>query len=233
MRTLAIETSIRPGSLALFEEGQLLAEASLPDQERTTSALTPSIQGLLKKVGWRPTDVQLVATTVGPGSFTGLRVAVTTAKTLAYAVGAEIVGLNTLEVIALQAAGQGGEAMQVDAIIDAGRGDLFAARYILLSDDTVEVVCETHIVPAAQWIESLPSPATVTGPALEKEKLTSRLPSPIRIIDASLWQPSATTVGRLAWQAHRSGRHDDLWQLVPQYYRKSAAEEKWEQRSKG
>lgn len=232
MRILAIETSIRPGSLALFEDDRLLAETSLPDQQRTTSALTPSMKGLLDKIGWQPTDVQLVATTVGPGSFTGLRVAVTTAKTLAYAVGAEIIGLNTLEVIALQAAGLEDGTMQIDAVIDAGRGELFAARYRLLKDATVEVVYETHIVPAAQWIESLTAPATVTGPALEKEKLTGRLPPEVRIVDASLWDPCATTVGRLAWHAHQSGRRDDLWQLVPQYYRKSAAEEKWEKRGK-
>ena len=73
---------------------------------------------LLKQVGWRPDDVQLVAVSVGPGSFTGLRVGVTAAKVFAYAVGAEVLGVDTLEAIA---AASPDDVAEVSAVIDAQR----------------------------------------------------------------------------------------------------------------
>ena len=57
-----------------------------------------------------------------------------------------------------------------------------------------------------------------------------RLPEGIRVADPSVWMPRAATVGAVAWHDYQAGRRDDLWRLAPQYYRKSAAEEKWEQR---
>ena len=78
-------------------DANLLAELSLDHTQRSAQSLAPAIEALLTQVGWLPRDVQLVAVSVGPGSFTGLRVGVTTAKVFAYAVGAEVLGIDTLE----------------------------------------------------------------------------------------------------------------------------------------
>jgi hypothetical protein len=65
---------------------------------------------------------------------------------------------------------------------------------------------------------------TVTGTALTR--IVERIPTSVQIISSDLWQPVAEAVGHVAWQHYRSGERDDFWQLLPQYYRASVAEEK-------
>jgi len=89
VRILALETTEMAGSLAAMHDGKLLAELELDPRQRTAQSLAPGMKTLLAKVAWRPADVELVAVTIGPGSFTGLRLGITTAKTFAYALGAE------------------------------------------------------------------------------------------------------------------------------------------------
>src|SRR5687768_12135976 len=103
MRILALETSGLSGEVALLEGERVIAEQWLDPGQRTARSLAPGMKQILQTAGWQPRDVQLVAVTIGPGSFTGLRVGVTAAKTLAYAVGCEVMGVDTLEVIAAQA----------------------------------------------------------------------------------------------------------------------------------
>jgi tRNA threonylcarbamoyladenosine biosynthesis protein TsaB len=100
MHILALETTAVTGSVAASDGTNLLLELDLAPQQRSAQSLAPAILQLLCRVAWKPLDVELVAVTIGPGSFTGLRVGVTTAKTFAYAVGAAILGIDTLETIA-------------------------------------------------------------------------------------------------------------------------------------
>src|SRR5690242_11366028 len=104
-------------------DDKLLAEIELNPSLRSASSLAPAMKELLARAEWRPTDVQLTAVTVGPGSFTGLRIGVTTAKTFAYAVGSAVVGVNTLEAVARRAAAE--TRQRLSAVLDAGRGQLF------------------------------------------------------------------------------------------------------------
>ncbi len=103
MRILALETSGTSGSVAVLEGSSQVAQLILPPGQRSARSLVPTIQDLLGRVGWEMSQIGLVAVTSGPGSFTSLRIGVSTAKALAYAVGAEIIGVNTLGVIARQA----------------------------------------------------------------------------------------------------------------------------------
>src|SRR5688572_22548430 len=102
-RLLAIETTTFTGSIALLDEDRIVAEARLPDELRSAQSLAPAIQTLLSHAGWPVNSLNLIAVAQGPGSFTGLRVGVTTAKTLAYALEAEVLGVDTLDVVAAQA----------------------------------------------------------------------------------------------------------------------------------
>ncbi|HWC91080.1 MAG TPA: tRNA (adenosine(37)-N6)-threonylcarbamoyltransferase complex dimerization subunit type 1 TsaB, partial [Pirellulales bacterium] len=102
-RVLALETSGLSGSVALLDAGRPLAELPLPVGQRSAQSLVPTIDALVRQLDWRLEQIGLVAVTSGPGSFTSLRIGVSTAKCLAYAWGAEIQGVSTLEVIARQA----------------------------------------------------------------------------------------------------------------------------------
>lgn len=224
MRVLALETSTSVGTVATLDSDTLLAEAELPRGQRSAQSLAPAIVNQLAGVGWNLSGVQLVATTRGPGSFTGLRIGVTTAKTLAYALGSHVIGLNTQEVIAAQSPPGSGRDLHV--ILDAQRQQLFAARYHRDASGHWMPVTPTAVIDIDTWLSLIAPPAWVTGPGLSR--ITERLKDGVKIVPDRCWTPRAATVGRLALAQFRAGRRDDLWQLVPDYYRQSAAEENWE-----
>jgi tRNA threonylcarbamoyladenosine biosynthesis protein TsaB len=228
MRILALETTERDGSLAAADDGNLLAELILDRAQRSAQSLAPAIVALLRQVGWRARDVQLVAVSGGPGSFTGLRIGVTTAKVFAYAVGAAIVGINTLETIA---AAVPEDVTKVSAAMDAQRGQLVARSYRRRSDGWFEPAETEKLIDIETWLEHLTPEIAVSGPVLGK--LAGRLPCHVRPVDPRYWPPRASTVARLAARDYALGRRDDLWKLVPHYCRRSAAEEKLEVRGGG
>ena len=233
MLILAFDTSSFAGSAALLDGAQaprsggrgatqLLAQRQLDPARRSAQTLAPALAELLAEANQRPADVQLVATTIGPGSFTGLRVAVTAAKTFAYAAGCDVIGLSTLDVIAAQAP-LNGSSLEIHAVMDAQRKELFLARYRFGAEGP-ERLAPDAIVAAQAWLDSLAPGTIVTGPGLEK--LESRLPSHAAVLPKALREPQAATVGQLAWREHQRGRRDDLWKLAPAYLRESYAEEK-------
>src|SRR4051794_8233363 len=100
---LAIETTDKAGSVALLNGPEMLGEIDLNPAQRSAQSLAPGIDTLLTRTNRKPGEVKLVAVADGPGSFTGLRVGVPTAKLFAYSVGADALGINALEAIARQA----------------------------------------------------------------------------------------------------------------------------------
>ncbi len=224
-RILAIETSGRHGSVAtLWGEpngARLIGQTLLSGEERTAQVLAPTIQQLLAAAQWLPKSVELVAVTVGPGSFTGLRIGVTTAKAFAYAVGANVLGVNTLEALAVQATPS---TSPLWTVLDAQRQELFAAKFLINDLLNITTERETLIVPQDQWLAGLQPGDRVVGPALRR--LTARLPADIHTLPEQLWQPTASAVGQFAWKSYQAGHRDDVWKLSPNYYRPSAAEEK-------
>ena len=238
MRILALETTERIGSLAILDGPRLVASRTLPAEDRTASTFAVGMKELLAEVDSQPSDLDLIAVCAGPGSFTGLRIGVTAAKTLAYVTGADLVAVNTMEVIALGSARQGehsqgaAEPTCLWTVMDAFRGQVFAAKFEVRAADADEIelvtLAETEILEVDDWLSKLvPGDAvggdTVTGPMLGK--LKERIPEGVAICEPAQWSPTAENVGRVAWRCHQAGQRDDLWKLVPNYFRKSAAEE--------
>ncbi len=225
MKILALETSERIGSLAAFvaddQSPQLAAEATLPSDQRGARSLIPAIGSLLDQLGWKPTELDLICVTTGPGSFTGTRLGVTTAKTLAYATNAQLVGVHTLAAIA---AGVPTSYDRLWAILDAQRKELFVSQFSAAKSSDFGESPDTKILSTDAWLAQLKPGELVCGPPLEK--LRDRLPQGVLCADPAQWTPRAENVGRLGIAAFQSGATVDPMQLVPQYYRKSAAEEK-------
>lgn len=221
MRILALETSGTSGSVAALADGRLLVEVALPGDRRSARTLAPAVQSALARAAWKPRDVELVAVTAGPGSFTGLRVGVATAKALAYAVGAEVLGVDTLEAIVRRAPVHPGVLW---AVVNAEREQVFAARFLPGRHDGWRRADGDAIVDNDAWLAALRAGEHVTGPGLER--LATRLPEGVVQLPRSLWYPTAHSVGLLAADEFAAGRRDDLWTFAPRYLRRSAAEEK-------
>ena len=225
VRLLALETSGTAGSVAAWSDGQLVAERWLPSAEKSAKTLAPAMHDLLREVGWRPAEVRAIGVVVGPGSFTGLRVGVTTAKTFAYAVRADVVAVNTLDVIAHQSPLSDSS---LSTVIDAQRGQLYVADYSRSNNGPWQQTSAPAIIDIDAWLARLAPGTLVSGPAITK--LAARLSPQVVMVDESWRTPSAATVAQLAAERYAAGQRDDLWRLAPLYLRRSAAEEKWEQR---
>ena len=222
MNILAIESSSFAGNVALLQDGQVAENRVMAPDQRSAKHLAPSIKSILNRHSLAPADIALVAVAAGPGSFTGLRVGITTAKTFAYAAGCEVFGVNTLQVIAHAFPG---EYARLSVVMDAQRKELFVGEFRKSGDSAIPSQTKpTTIRARAAWIDSLDDRTIVSGPGLKKS--SSEIPQSITIAEESSWLPTASSVGMLARALYQAGERCDIWKLVPEYFRKSAAEEK-------
>src|SRR5262249_21257395 len=153
----------------------------------------------------------------GPGSFTGLRVGVTTAKIFAYSVAAAVLGVNTLDVIAAQATVK---ANDLWTVMDAQREQVFASHFQRNAAGNWTSSGFPILLDNSAWIAQLAPGQTVSGPGLIK--LAQRLPAFTKVVDRECWSPQAEIVGQLAWKQFQLGRRDNVFTLAPQYFRPSA-----------
>jgi tRNA threonylcarbamoyladenosine biosynthesis protein TsaB len=220
MRILAIETAVPPGSIWA---GELPAASGsfhrLESSRRTTERFANVIQAAFKEQAWDAGAVDLVATSHGPGSFTGLRIGITAAKTFAYAANCDILAVNTLELIARQVDFDG----EIVAVLNAQRGQVFRAVYETLHG-AVNCISTTEILNNEACCDRLGRHQMISGEGLRS--LSGHLTVHPLIADEASWSPRADTLARAAAEKYRAGARQDLWSLTPQYFRKSAAEEK-------
>src|SRR4051794_9656328 len=123
-RALAIETSGRVGSIALVDDDSILDEQQFAHGLQNAAQILPIIDRLCRARQWTAQDLQELYVSVGPGSFTGLRIGVTLCKTIAFATGARIVAVPTLAVLAENAPL---EAQNLIVLLDAKRQQIFTA----------------------------------------------------------------------------------------------------------
>jgi tRNA threonylcarbamoyladenosine biosynthesis protein TsaB len=225
MRVLALETVGTTGTIALADGAHVVAQADLERTQRSAQSLAPGIQQLLAQAGWRPADVELVAVATGPGSFTGLRIGVTTAKLFAYAAGCPALGVDTMSAIAWRVPP---EIARCSVAVDAQRGELFVADFTRRPDGRLEAASTTRVVEAEPWLATLAPGHVVTGPGLST--WSAQLPPGIVALDRERWAPTAATVAEIAARDFAAGVRHDLFALVPQYFRRTAAEEQWDKK---
>ena len=217
-RLLILETSHRVGTVALSADGIIVGEQTLDESRRHARDLAPAIQNLLQAQSWRARDLHGVIVSRGPGSYTGLRVGLMAAKTLAYATGAALLAIDTFDAIAPRALVH---VENVDVIADAQQDNVYVQRFGARPEPLT-------IVSFAQWLESAQSGKVgVTGPGLET--FEKRLPGGLLVLPKETWHAQATSLLTLGLQRFRNGDRDDPFAVEPLYLRASEAERKWEE----
>lgn len=241
MRNLAIECSGLASSLGVFDGARPLAVRKHPSEVGSATVLAKMLADLMLETEWkssRPSSTyQWISVTVGPGSFTGLRVGLTMAKMLGMAWKIPIAGVDTLQAIAQQQkitttdAGTNRTNFVVP-IINAFRQQVFSAVWEI--DEQVQWHCirQSHVLNADVWKENPCGLCSehriiVAGPGLESYRPIER--EGIEIAPTEDWLPRVETVAKLGMHAYRAGLAKDAVNLLPNYVRASAAEEKAKQ----
>ena len=222
LRILILETSGRVGQVALAKGEMVLHVRRLDEAHRHARDLVPAIAELLAAEHWRPKDVHAVLVSRGPGSYTGLRVGIMSAKTFAYATSCTLLAIDTFAAIALQAPA---EAVRVDVLADAQQEKVYLQSFTRSATELRAAASPLRIERLADWLAQRQTNTWVTGPGLRA--YGSRLPKEISAVSAGAWDPQPESLLRIGLERYRAGQRDDPWTLEPLYLRPSSAEEKW------
>lgn len=224
IRVLAIETSGRSGSVALGEDDRIIAEGAFAHGLQHAAKLLPMIDDLTRHAGWRPNDIDHVYLSIGPGSFTGLRIGVTLAKTLAMATGAKIVAVPSARVLLENAPA---EATEVVIVLDAKRGQIFTARYArtAANEDWNELE-PAHLDTLAAILARAGRPVHLIGEGIPYHQAALVGEAGVIVTDSPLWQARASAVFALGRTAAVGNSFADPLTLTPLYVRLPEAEEK-------
>ena len=224
MKILALESSATAASVALCEDEALIAQSFRDTGLTHSQTLLPMTEELLAHCGLTVADLDLIAVAAGPGSFTGLRIGVATAKGLAWAAQLPCAGCSTLEAMAWNLAGLDGELC---AAMDARRHQVYNARF-RAETGTITRLTEDRAIALEDLIEELRGTKTTQivlgdGARLCWEALTAA-GIPARLAPPNLRQQTAWGVARLGLELAKAGRTVPPEELVPVYHRLSQAE---------
>jgi tRNA threonylcarbamoyladenosine biosynthesis protein TsaB len=217
---LIVETSGRVGQVALAEGNRLRKVRRLDEARRHARDLAPAVRDLLTTAGWRPRDLQAVVVSRGPGSYTGLRVGIMSAKALAYATGCTLLGIDTFAAVARQAPA-GGE--NVDVLADAQQRKVYVQPFCTEGAGNPVPQGPLSIQVFSEWLARRDRRGWVTGPGLHV--FQDRLPESTRVVAADHWDPRPESLLGLGLARYERGDRDDFWSLEPIYLRPSSAEE--------
>jgi len=228
---LAIETSGRIGSVALATGCKLKQSAEFRADFSHAAELLPTIDELCLALRWVPGDIDQVYLSIGPGSFTGLRIAVTLARTLALSIKADIVAVATLEVIAQNALLASEPPPHVAVLLDAKRGQVYSAAFERAEGRYARTV-NACIADPIEFLNGLPQPVSVLGEGVTYHREGLACVAHTELPEA-LWPPRVETVLKLGHEKAQRGEFEQPHALAPVYLRRPEAEEVWERRHAG
>lgn len=206
-----------------------MSEATFPYGLRNAAAIQTIIDSQCRSARWLPADLQHVYVSAGPGSFTGLRIGITLAKTLAFALGVKVVAVPTVRVLAANAPV---EAQHLVLVLDAKRQQVYTASF--QRQGTVWAERESaHLDSLAEVLSRCPRPVHLLGEgiAYHREAIASADPGVV-VTPEELWRARAGAVAEIGAAMAAEGRFADPYSLVPIYIRRPEAEEQWEARGK-
>jgi len=226
---LALETSGRLGSVAIGSNNELSDEKTFSTPLRHSAELFNNTIKLLEKFGKKPNQINHVFISIGPGSFTGIRIAVTVAKMMALAAHSQIVAVSTTDAMALNV--DDSSIKKIAAVIDAKREQFFIAAFERKNRIWQKVLpdCMMTAQDFKKKFDKPDEPVWLLGEGLlyyAKKFETAN----IKILDEKFWSPRASNVFRIGSQMAAKGKFSDPVSLVPFYLRRPEAEENWEKK---
>lgn len=236
--SLAIETSGTIGSIAIGR-GTSVIESRVFDTPRNHAAeFLPAVQSLCQKHRAEPNQIVHVYVSYGPGSFTGLRIGITAARMLAFSIGAKVVPVPTLEVIAQNACEMDSPPDKLAVILDAKRKRVYAATFhrsdskeqtgkYVAEDEPAEVDPVPYLSDICLSNQGIDCAVTGEGVACCRDKIES---VGITILPDELHIPRAEFVYMLGHKLAQTGKFVNPRDLIPLYIRLPEAEEKWEKK---
>lgn len=218
---LAIETASPCGGVAIVGEN-VLGEIVLASPETHSKRLLLACSYLLERLGLKLEDLSALAVSIGPGSFTGLRIGLATAKGLHFATGLPLVGVETLRALASNALLFPG---LICPALDARRGQIYTALYKPENEDLKEIL-PPSLLPPEKLIPYLKGPVLFLGDGAQKfaPLFEEALGEGFRLAPAHLAHPRPSAVGFIGRKRVLSGKLDDPLKLLPLYLRPSEAE---------
>jgi tRNA threonylcarbamoyladenosine biosynthesis protein TsaB len=224
-RILLIETSGRRGHVGAAGGRDLIAQHELDPARTHARDLAPAIKSVLGDVGWTASDLTAVFVSVGPGSYTGLRVGVMAAKAVAYAVKCDLLAVGTFSAIAARCTTS---AATLEVVGDALRGMLYAQRFTRSAESEWTPAGALRVVAKEEWLRHLGGEVLLSGPGVglvEPELPPGARTTPVEQRDADLRGLLLAGLAR-----YLRGERDDPWRCEPLYLRRSSAEETWDRR---
>lgn len=229
---LAFESSTPFGGVALANNGVVVDEISLEEGLRHGRDLAPAAERLLERHGIGPADLAATAVSAGPGSYTGIRVGVMTAKALAYGSGRRLVAVSSLAALAASAsfAGTAKQGDLVMPMLDARRDEVYAGLYRVAGDEVDAMESDRALAPeeCRDWLQLLFSQGIAplaVGSALETYRavLGAFASSP----PSAPASPRAAAVARLGWRKYLREEFADPLSLQPVYLRRGGGDGGW------
>lgn len=225
MKILAIESSNQTMSVATVENGLVVSEYTRNGNLQHSTQLMPAIEAAMQSAGWQPADLDQVAVSKGPGSYTGVRIGATIAKTLAWTLNKPLIPVSSLKVLAANGLSFNGIIIP---LIDARRKNIYTGGYRVQEGQLVQVIADTHTESESffQSLLDVAEPLLFIGQdiPLYEERIREVLGEKAQFAPQQDWLPRAGNIAGLA----QNEQPVDVHLFTPEYLKKPEAEENWQ-----
>jgi tRNA threonylcarbamoyladenosine biosynthesis protein TsaB len=223
MIILAVDTSTQTGSVAVLNGDKVLADVAVTSRETHAKRLLSAIDATLGMIDQTVADCDGFAVTTGPGSFTGLRIGISTVKGLGFATGKPVAGVSTLDALIYQFPSF---PHLICPILDARKGQIYTALYESTGQMKWKKVVEDCAIEPGEWLKQVSAPCLFVGngTSVYAELITKTLGDLAYFAPAYMNRVRASVVGYIGMKQILDGQTTDVDQLVPNYIRKSDAE---------
>jgi tRNA threonylcarbamoyladenosine biosynthesis protein TsaB len=228
MYILGIETSTKTGSVAIISDEEVIAQYSLNIEVTHSERLMATVDRVLKDTGMHMRQFDGFAVAIGPGSFTGLRIGLSTVKGLALATGRPVAAVPTLKVLAWNLPHS---AYPVCPLLDARKNEVYAALYTF-DGPVLQQVLSERVVALTRLAEQLTGRIIFTGEAarLFQTEIIQIFGDAAFFAPRSAALPSAAAVAEIGLDMIKNGKQADPDSLAPMYIRRPEAEVAWEKK---